>query len=54
MKIVIHLSDDEGYRTVEDQEENIRPICQIIMECIEEALVKYQVRYGSVSVQLGK
>lgn len=48
MRIIIELSNDEAERTIEDEEENIRPAYELIIREIENILTKHQIRYDEI------
>jgi len=50
MKIIIHLEDNEAYRSIEDEEENIRAAYRQIIREIENILCKWQIQYKEIEV----
>lgn len=50
MKIVIEIHDDEAYRKIEDEEENIREAFKYLIRAIEDKATQYQIRYLGIEV----
>ena len=51
MKLIVELNDDEAYRKIEDEEENIREAYKFLIRAIENEAAKYQIRYLGIDVE---
>lgn len=50
MQIILHLSNDEGLRDIECEEENIRAAYREISRQIENVCCTHQIRYTEIEV----
>ena len=50
MKIIVYLTDEEGSRPVEDDEENVMEAYRLVIKKIENVLGSRQIRYLDIGV----
>lgn len=50
MKIIVRLSDDEAYRNIEDEEENIKAAYRMIIKEVEDTCAKWQIKYKNIEI----
>jgi hypothetical protein len=51
MKIILHLTPQEGHRKIVVEEENIRSAYREIMRQIENVCMKHQINYIDIEVR---